>query len=57
VLSVFEAQDFETSREMLQCALDRYKLADETITAYHKLLDLKKENSHVRSAASRSNVA
>jgi hypothetical protein len=35
VLSMFEAQTFEQSREMLQRALDLYKEADRRITECH----------------------
>lgn len=47
VLSVFEAQDFEQSREMLQRALDGYRQADDAITEFHS--QLKKENSQCHS--------
>lgn len=53
VLSVFEAQDFEQSREYLEAALDRHKKADDAVTEFHQQYarNLKKENQHVRSAA------
>ena len=35
VVSVWEAQDFEQSKEMLQRALDLHKEADQTITEFH----------------------
>lgn len=41
VLAVFEAQEFERSRQMLQEALDAHKRADEAITEFHVRLSRK----------------
>jgi hypothetical protein len=51
-LSIFEAQDFEKSREHLQNALDGYKQADDAVTAFHleQIQRLKKENSRDHAA-------
>jgi hypothetical protein len=57
VLAFFEAQDFEGARKHLQHALDQHKAADDAITEFHKSQTQKKENSNVRSSASRSDVA
>ena len=43
VLLMFEAQNFERSREHLQHALDQHKEADLAITEF---LNSKKENQH-----------
>ena len=57
VLSVFEAQEFDKSRQYLQDALDQHKAADRAIAEFHlrHVNHLKKENqSHVRSTTGSS---
>jgi len=45
VLSFFEAQDFEQSREYLQSALDQHQEADDAITEFHLRISLKEKQS------------
>lgn len=45
VLSVFEAQDFEQSREYLQAALELHKQADDAITEFHLRISFKEKQS------------
>ena len=44
VLSFWEAQTFEDSRQMLQAALEQFQQSDREITEFHHLLVPKKEN-------------
>ena len=45
VLSVWEAQEFERSRSMLERALDLHKRADDAISEFHKSISEKENQS------------